>query len=183
MNSLIELINNFKIEFLENTLSQTFWLIAYAITFFSFIFLKDKKLIFWNLVNSFFWWLHYQLLWQAIAAFINYFDVLKNLFALKFEKKKQFFYFFFFSYLIIWLITFDEIYSIFPFLAVLFSSYLVFFVRWIKLKLWFLLVLLLWLIYNISVFSIGWIFSDTTLILALIIWIIKDYFINKKEWI
>lgn len=163
--------------FLANPLAQSFWLVAYLVTLFTFIFLKDKKFIMWNLVNSVFWWIHYQLLGLLVASFINYFDVLKNAFALKYEKKKWFFYIFIASYLIIGITTYKDLYSIFPIFAVLFSTYLVFYVRWVKLKMWFLVVLSCWLIYNLHAFSIWWILSDTTLFISLLIGIIKD----KKE--
>jgi hypothetical protein len=174
------IFNEFINAFYKNPLSQSFWIFAYLITLFTFIFLKDKKFILWNLVNSVFWWLHYQFLWLFLASFINYFDVLKNWFALKYERKKWFFYIFIVAYLLIWIFTYKDIYSLFPTFAVLFSTFLVFFVRWLKLKLWFSLVLLCWLVYNIHAMSIGWILSDTTLFISLIIWVAKDYISEKR---
>lgn len=182
---MLEILLNIYIEFLnaflKNPLAQSFWIFAYLITLFTFIFLKDKNFIFWNLISSIFWWFHYLFLGYMPASFINFFDVLKNAFALKFEKKKYFFFIFIVSYLLIWFFTYENFYSLFPISAVLFSSFLVFYVRWIKLKLWFLFVLGCWFVYNLYAMSIWWILSDLTLIISLFIWIFKDFKEKKVE--
>lgn len=177
--------------FLENPLGQAFWILAFIISIVNFLFLRDKKFIFATLVASIFWGIHFQFIWALAAAYINYFDVLKNAMALKYERNKNWMYAFFVSYTIIWVwtflnfdifsLTFWEInyFSLFPTFCALFSTFLVFKTRGIVMKWWFLLVVCSWLVYNINYWSIGWVMTDGTLLIAGIIWIIKDF--KSKE--
>lgn len=178
--------------FLNNPLWQSIWLLGFLVSIINFLFLKDKKFIWWTLVASFFWWMHFYYIWALAASYINFFDVIKNWFALKYERNKNWMYIFIFSYFLIWVYTFLNFnistlsiwelnyLSLFPTFSSLFSTFLVFKTRWIFMKAWFLFVVFSWLIYNISYWSIGWVMTDWSLFIAWIIWIIKDYKNSKN---
>lgn len=172
--------------FLENPFGQTIWIIAFLISIYNFLFCKDKKFIIVTAIASLVWWIHFFAIGALVASYINFFDIFKNLASLKWERQKSWMWKFIFAYSIIWLYTFLNIdfltltiwelnyFSLLPTFSAIFSTYLVFMVRWVKMKLWFLLVVLAWLIYNLAFGSIGWVMTDLSLLVAWLIWTYKD---------
>ncbi len=177
--------------FLKNPVGQSIGLLAFLVSIINFVFLKDRKFIFATLVASIFWWVHFHIIWALTAAYINYFDILKNAVALKYERNKNWMCIFFLAYSLIWIWTFFDIdtktltiwklnyFSLFPTFCALFSTFLVFKTRWIMMKWWFLIVVASWLVYNITYGSIGWVLTDGSLFIAWIVGIIKDL---KNSW-
>lgn len=168
--------------FLENPVWQTIGFIALIINIFAFVTSKDEKFLIFMAISSLVWWIHFYYLWLISAAYISFFDILKNIIALKYKKNKKLFIFLFLSYIIIWFFTFNknEIFSVIPIINSLLSLFFIYFLKEIKLKIWFLIILFLWFFYNYSGNSIAGIISDTILILSTIIGIFNIIYRRKK---
>jgi hypothetical protein len=178
--------------FLQNPFWQTIWIIAFFISIYNFLYCRDKKFIIFTAIASLFWGVHFLFIWALTAAYINIFDIFKNISALKRERNKKWMWWFLIVYFFIWLYNFFSFdletfniwelnyYSLLPTFSALFSTYLVFMTRWIFMKWWFLIVVLAWFIYNIYFGSIGWVMTDIALFIVWIIWIYKDLKSNKK---
>lgn len=180
---LITYINNLPNIFLENILAQTIWIIAFFISSYNFLFCKDRRFIIFTAIASFFWWIHFLLLWFASeeilffwllsAWLVNFFDIFKNLISLKYEKNLKLVLWITAIYIIIWIFTYNWYISIIPTLTAIISTYLVFFVRWIYLNLGFLFIIVLWMIFNYISNSIWWLMTDIFLFFFWLFWIYK----------
>lgn len=154
-------------------------IIGFIALFFVFLGFKEKndtKLILFLTVWSFFWGIHFSMLWLIAAAGINFFDICKNLLWLKFEKNIYLMSFFILSYIIIWYISFlytQNYFSFLPTLASVISTVWVFIFRGVHLRYCLLVVLWVWFMYNSLWWSIPWITSDIILIWATLYGIYK----------
>lgn len=169
--------------FSENPIWQTIWILALVISIFGFLTTKDNKFLIFSAISSLVWWLHFFYIWLFSAAFINFFDIFKNLMALKYKKNEYIFYFLLISYFIIWIFTFnpEKIVSIIPAITSILSVFFIYYLKWIKLKIWFLFILVLWFIYNFFWNSLWGMLSDTILFVSWIIWIFNILRENKNE--
>ena len=192
--------------FRENPWGQWIWMIAFAISIVNFWFMKDRNFIWGTLFASLAWGLNFFFLWAFAAAYINFFDVFKNWAALMWEKSKKALQFFLIVYVIVWIWNFlwihftqySQIISFFPILSsgalwdldyisliptltALLSTYLVFKTSWVTMKAWFLVVVVVWLIYNIYFHNIWWILTDVSLWFMWIYWIWRDLKAEKKN--
>jgi len=149
--------------FLDNTLAQIVWIFALMINIFSILFLKNNKFIYWIANVSFIWWLHYFLMWLMSWAIVNFIDIIKNYVSVKFKKNYKIMVLFVILYLIIWIITYDNIYSTLPVIASFIWIYSFFLLEWVKLKIWYLLVVIFLLIYWYIWKSIWWVTTDSIL--------------------
>lgn len=172
---MIEIFEKFLEIYNENKIAQIIWFIALFINIIAFVTSKDKIFLIFMAISSFVWWIHFYYLWLFTAAYISFFDILKNIIALKYKKNYYIFSFLIISYLIIWFYTFDfkNIFTIIPTINAILSVFFIYFLKWIKLKLWFLFILILWFTYNFYWNSLGWMFSDFILFISWIIWIIN----------
>lgn len=167
---ILEYIKNLPQIFLENPIAQIIWFIAFFVSAYNFLFCKDRKFIIVTAIASFFWWLHFFLLWwgssQVLmyglisAALVNIFDIFKNLISLKYERNIYWVVWISIVYLVIWFFTFKWYLSVIPTLTAILSTYLVFYVRGVYLNLWFLVIILLWMIFNFLSGSIWWLMTD-----------------------
>ena len=180
MDLIFEITHSLKTTFLVNPSWQIIWIIAFFLSIYNFLYCRDRKFIIVTAIASLFWWVHFFLIWAITAAFINFFDISKNIASLKWERKKSWMLVFIWIYVVIWFFTYENYYSLLPTFSAIFSTYLVFMTRWIKMKAWFLIVVLAWFIYNIYFWSIWGILTDVSLAIAWIIWIIKDLKNDKK---
>ena len=167
--------------FKENFYWQLIWLIAFIVSIYNFLFCKNKKFIFFTMVASLVWWIHFYSIGLIAAALINFVDVTKNALALKYEKSNKIVISYVVLYVIIWFITYDWLVTIIPTLTALLGTYLVFYVRWVKLNIGFMFVIILWSIYNFLWHSIGWLATDITLFITGTIWILKIIISDKKQ--
>lgn len=148
---------------------QWIWFIALFFVFLAFKETNDRKLIILLAIWSGIWWVHFSLIWLLAAAWINFFDVLKNIIWLKYEKNNYWVSFFIVSYIIIWMITYihtQNLVSFLPTIASIIGAIAVFLFRWIPLRLLMLSTLFVWLVYNIIWGSYAWIASDIALMWA-----------------
>jgi hypothetical protein len=181
LDYFFSLINNILNIFSSNPYWQTLWLIAFLVSIYNFWFCKNKRFIFFTMVASIIWWIHFLTLWLLSAAYINIVDIVKNALALKYEKNKFLTIWFILIYIIISYFTYNSIISLIPLTTAILSTILVFYVRWIYLNMWFLFVIALWMTYNFLWHSIWWFSTDITLMITWIFWIIKTIYKDRKS--
>lgn len=159
--------------FFYNPIWQSIWFIALFFTIIAFLSKKDDIFLIFMIISSFFWWIHFFYLWLFSASFINFFDTFKNYLAFKYKKNLYLLLFLVFCYLIIWFFTFDKenLLSLLPIFNSILSVYFIFYLKWIKLKIWFLFILFVWFIYNYFWNSLSWMISDVILFLSWLYWI------------
>lgn len=163
--------------FIENPVAQAVGIFALFINIISIIFFKNNKFIYWIIITSLVWWIHFLFMWLYSGAIVNFIDIIKNYFSIKFKKNKKVMFIFIFIYLIIWIFLYTDIYSLLPVLASFIWIYSFFLLKWRKLKIWYFFVVLCWFIYWYIWNSIWWATADFTLMISSIIWIV-DF--NKK---
>ena len=148
---------------------QIIGLIALSLQIISFIEKKDKSFFLFLSISSVFWAVHYFLLGLISWWWVNVLDVIKNYVGYKWWKSQIIFYGFWILYLFIGIYLFDgSIYWIIPILASLLSIYAIFFSRWENLRVYYGIIMFLWLVYNILWFSIAGIITDILLIWELL---------------
>jgi hypothetical protein len=173
-NTLIDL-------FIKEPVWQTIWVVAFVFSIYTFMFCKDKRFVFFNMIISIFWWAHFFALWLATAAYIHMVDILKNALALKFEKNKYLTLGFILVYIVISYFKFDWMISLIPLVTAIISTILVFYVRGVYLNIWFLFVIALWMVYNYTGWSVWWLATDITLMVSWVFWVIKIINADKKK--
>lgn len=159
---------------------EAIWFIALIIRLAASFEKDDRKLFLLLATCSFFYWIHFFWLWLFTASFINFFDVTKNLVALKFKKNLYVFFFYIISYTIIGGLT--SHWHIIPFMFVIWSMisiYAAFFLKGIYLRLCYLITNLLYLSYSIYGWSIAWSVSSILFSISLSFSI---YILFKRKW-
>jgi len=165
--------------FLENPLAQFIWILALIINIYVTIYLKNNKFIYWIIITSIAWGIHFLLMSLFSWALINFIDIIKNYASIRFKNNKNMMYFFIFIYFIVWIFFYKDIYSLLPVLASFIWIYSFFLLEWIKLKIWYFFVVVCWFLYWYIWKSIGWATADWFLMISSIIWIVKDLKIRK----
>ncbi len=178
---ILELIQSIWDIFMKNPYAQTLGFIWYALSIYAFWFCKNTKFIKAMAVLSIFWAAHFYLIWALSAFIVNFIDIFKSVFALKYGKNKKIAFGFFLTYLIAWYFFFENIISFLPIWLAIFWLYLTFFVRWVFLNFWYLIIVCLWFIYNFHHASLGWMISDITLFFTGIYGIMTMFILKKKK--
>ena len=180
MESVTVFINEVIEIFLIAPIGQSIWLIAFLVSIYNFLFCKNKKFIFFTMIASLIWGIHFHIIGLTAAALINGVDVIKNILALKYERNKYLASLFVIVYIIIWFLTYNWYISLIPTLNAVLGTFLVFFVRGIWLNLGFIVVVMLWGVYNFLWHSIGGFMTDITLLFTWIIGVIRIMLEEKK---
>ncbi len=150
-------------------LSQGIGLIALWIQIVGFIEKRDKKFFLFLSLSSFFWAIHYFMMWLLSWSIVNVIDVIKNFFWYKQIKWKWLFWLLLFLYLFIGVSLFDGTFvGTLPIIASLLSIYAIFYSKWENLRLYYTLIMSIWLLYNILVFSIPWTVTNMLLLWELV---------------
>ncbi len=135
-----------------------------------------KKIILFQILSCFAFSIHYFLINALTAAILNLIGVLRGImFYNKKEannKYKLYFIGYILLYLIVGIITYDNIFSIFPIIAYILYTISVFNEKEIVMKFINLTISIMWLIYDLSYLSFGGITSDILMISTGIIGII-----------
>lgn len=160
---------------------EAIWFIALIFNLLSYLEKDDKKMFLLLATCSFFYWMHFYWLWLYTAAFINFFDITKNLLVIKYKRNLLIFFLYIISYIIIWWLTAD--WNIFSYLitsASILTIYWAFFLKWVNLRIFYLIATILYLIYSIIWHSIAWSVSGLFFSFELLISI---YILYKRKWI
>lgn len=162
--------------FSQNIIAQWIWFLALWISIFAFKETDDKKILVYLALCSFVWSIHFWMLWLFAAAWINAFDIFKNIAWLKWKKNNYWIGFFIISYIAIWIAIFHYTWKLFSFLPT-FTSVLwtigVLCFTWVKMRLFLIATLCIWFVYNFIWGSIPGMTSDILLIWATLYWIYK----------
>ena len=159
---------------------EIIWVFALIFIVLSFLETDDKKMFILLAIWSFFYWIHFWGIWLLTAALINFFDIAKNLAVTKYKKNEFVFAFFVIAYTIIWVKTWNwEIMNYLFTLASITSLYAAFFLRWISLRIVYLAVVMIYLIYTIVWNSLTW--SITNLLFFISI-SSSMYMLYKRRW-
>lgn len=180
---MFEIYNEILAIFSKNPVAQTIGFLAVLVNIIAFVTAKDRIFLIFMAISSFVWGIHFYYLWLISAAFVSFFDILKNIIALKYKRNIFIFWFLIISYFIIWIFTFnpENIFSIIPTLTAISSVIFINYLSGIKLKIWFLFILILWFIYNYFWNSLGWMLSDTILFVSGIVGILNILRNEKKQ--
>ena len=136
--------------------AQVFWIFWLCVLLFAFMQKDDirtKKLMTFALS---FWFIHYSLLWLTWAMCANAIGLLRMYFSLKHPWNKIAVAFTFCLTLWVWFVLYDWLVSILPIIASLVWIVSFQLLRWIPMRIWLIVVSLLWLCYTIINGSIPW---------------------------
>ncbi len=155
---------------------QAIWFLALLVAFFAFKETDDRKLLIYLAACSLVWSLHFWIIWLFAAAGINLFDVFKNLAWLKWKRNNYWIIFFIVSYLFIWVATYLYTWALYSFLptitSILWTIWVLCFTG-ITMRIFLIVTLVIWFIYNFIWWSYAGMTSDIILIWATIYGILK----------
>lgn len=141
-----------------------------------------KKIILFQVLSCLIFSIHYFLLGAMTASILNLIGVLRGImFYNKKENNKKYisyFVFYILLYLLVGVITYDNIFSIFPIIAYILYTISVFNEKEVIMKIINLFISFMWLIYDFSYFSYGGIISDISMIITGIIGI---FILTRKQ--
>jgi hypothetical protein len=163
-----------------NIFWEFIWLIALFFNVVSYTEKNDRMLFIMLAICSFFYWFHFLWLWLITASVINFFDVFKNLIVIKYKKNLYLFLLFTIVYLIIWYKTANgEILSYLLTFWSIISLYAAFYFTWITLRIVYLVVTSIYLVY-----SIVWNSISGTLTSIIFIFVLSSsiYILYKRRW-
>lgn len=172
--SISQLRNHIVTSFQTHPVAQGLWVLAFCFAVYNFLYCKDKRFIIMTAIVSVIFGFHFSLLGLMTAWLINFFDAIKNIIALYYEKNDYRVIALSIIYIAIGIITYDGILSLIPTLAALISTYLVFYIRGVRLNVWFLWIIVLYMIYNYAGNSIGGFSTDVFLLLFGLVGIYKQ---------
>lgn len=164
MDFLLSLWQQFVTTFLNDPINQSLGFIAFGLAIYNFLYCKDNKFIIITAIVSVIFGVHYGLLWLMSASIINWFDAIKNIIALKYNKNLYRVIGLTIIYIWIGIYTYEWWLSLIPTFNAIFSTYLVFYVRGVRLNMWFMLIISLYMIYNYMGNSLGGFSTDLFLL-------------------
>ncbi|MCP4524020.1 MAG: YgjV family protein [Candidatus Gracilibacteria bacterium] len=178
----MDYINSVLDIFQADPISQSLGILGFIASIITFYVVSDKYFVYMMIVASVFWGAHFFGLGLLSAAYINIFDVFKNAASLKWKRNKQVTAGIVLIYLVIGYFTFDgELVSTIPIITSVLGTFILFFLEGIKLRLGFMVILILWFIYNYVGQSIGGVMSDLTLMIVGLIGIMRIVFHLEKK--
>lgn len=173
-----QFISNFLLSYISNPW-EIIGIFALIFNVLSYLEKNDRKMFILLSICSGFYSIHFLWLWLLTASLINLFDVWKNLAVLKYKKNNYLFLVFATIYTIIWIKTWNWILSyLFTAWSIL-SLYSAFYFRWISLRIVYLLVTIIYLVYSIDWNSISW---SLTALLFIIMLSISIFSLYKRRW-
>ncbi len=151
---------------------QILWYVSIIFSILWFTAKKDKNALILMSVFNFFMWIHLLFLWASAWGYSLLFDILKNMFSLKYKNNLYTLGFFTVITLIIGYFTFDgTLISLLPAIAPVVWTVWIFLLSWVHLRFIFLTCSSLWLIYNFFIGSLPWVISASINIISIFVWI------------
>ncbi len=176
---LDQIIEYLKISFELSPVAQILWFVWVFFSVTAFLSKKDDKtkiiLSIWLLVFG----MHYFLLGLYTAVVIDLLWVLRNMASIKYNHNKKVMFLFMPLYLLAWILTYSNIYSLLPIASWLLATYSFFQLDGIKMRLVLLICSSLWLTYNFIWHSIWWIVVESFIIIASLLTIFR----LELDWI
>lgn len=160
--------------FLLNPFAQTSWFIWMICVWIAFLFKDDLMTIKMLLIANIFWWLLYIWLESYAGVVSAMIWALRLLLSMKYKKNIKVFLFLVALITITWVMTYDSYYSLLPIIGSFIWAYSFFFYSWIGLRIWCLLISIIWLIYGLHIWSIWWVINEVV-VEALILVTLYNY--------
>ena len=163
---------------------QILWLLWSACHIYWFLNKKDWNLIYFLLLSSIFYWSGFLLLWALEWFFVSFSLIIRNLVALKYRENKNIWYIFITIFTILLLYSIIQNWFIFslnllPYISWITGTFGIYFMKWTKTRLLFLLWDTLWVIYGFHVFLIWEIIWSWLACLSNLFFTIKNWKIIK----
>lgn len=171
----------------ENTIAQAFWILAMLVAFIWLLQKDDKNTVKIIIISSFFWVIHFYLMWVYSAMAGSMIWILRLALSLKFKRNKFVFLWVLVAFTICWFMTYENKLSLLPIIGSSISAYWYFFLEKFRLRLLIFVSSVLRLTFSINAGSIWSIINEiiTQLILIFVMYKIireehsKLYFIEK----
>jgi len=161
--------------YLANPLAQSIGIVATIVMTLSGTVKDDKKMLYTLTASFAFWSLHFYLLWFYTAAFLYGFMLIRNYFLFRYPKNKMLFIVSALIPIISLGFTYESHIDIIATLAPLVFIYSVYFLQWIKLRIWMIIISFIWLYYSFVAVSIGGVLTELIYLIGIGIGLIKIY--------
>lgn len=165
--------------FMENPLWQFVWFIAMIIIFYAFTIKDDRKLIKILTFSNIFWIAHFYLLgniWALIATLVA---MIRLFLSLKYKRNITALAFVAFLSISLGYISYEWYLSLFPIVATILASYAFFYLEKAGLRIFLMLVSMMWLYYHTQTWSISWVINEVIVLGTLCLTVYR--FIYEKE--
>jgi hypothetical protein len=137
--------------------------------------LKTIKLLF---ISCFFWWIMHLLLETYAGLVASIISALRLYLSMKYKKNIKIFLIMIVIIIVSWYFVYDSYYSFLPILASLIWAYSFFFFSGIILRIWCLIMSIIWLIYSIHIWTLWGIMNEVVVQILIIVAIYKYIWIN-----
>jgi hypothetical protein len=134
--------------FLENPIGQTVWIIATIVMTYSWTIKDDQKMLYWFTGAMLVWSIHFFILWSMIAGLLYLYMFIRNLFFFKWPRNKWLFIAAAIVPFVILFHTYESHIDIVVTTAPLVFIYGLYFYKWLKLRLSFVIISFIWLYYS-----------------------------------
>ena len=146
-------------------LAQIIGIVASALIISAFAFKSDHSYKYFVMLGAAMFALHFYLLGALVAVFVNIINATRTASSIKFHRSNYLLIFFIFCYLIIGFFVYETPRDMLPIFSGCLSSFAMFKLSGIKLRLCMYISAISWIFYAISVFSIGGIITETFIII------------------
>lgn len=166
--------------FLEQPVAQTVWIIATVVMTYSGTIKDDQKMLYWLTASMIIWSLHFFLLDSTTAGLLYLYMFIRNLFFFKWPKNKWLFIIAAIIPFIILYFSYENHTDIVATMAPLVFIYSVYFLKGWKLRVWMIIISLIWIYYSWFAQSIGWVITEVIYLWGLGIWGLREIQDRKK---
>ncbi len=157
-------------------IAQILWYIAIIFSTLWFTAKKDKNALILMSFFNLFMGSHFLILWAYSGWFSLFFDILKNIFSLKYKNNIYSLVFFTTITCIIGYFTFDgTLPSLLPGIAPIVWTIWIFTLKGMHLRYVFLTCNILWILYNLAVWSLPWLIASSINMVAIFIGLWRVY--------
>lgn len=164
--------------FLANPLAQMSGFIGMFCVWTAFLNKDDLKTIKFLFIASFFWWTMHLLLGTYAGLVASIISALRLYLSMKYNKDVKVFWIIVLIIISSWYFVYDSPYSFLPILASLIWAYSFFFFSGIILRIWCLIMAIIWLIYNNHIWSIWGVINEIVVIILIVFALYKYVWIN-----
>lgn len=165
--------------YLSHPVAQTIWIIAAVILTASGTIKDDKKMLYILTASFAFWSIHFYLLGFYTAAFLYLFMLVRNFFLFRYPKNKPIFIISAIIPIVSLLFTYNGYIDLVATMAPLVFVYSVYALKWFQLRVWMIIISLIWLWYSWVASSIGWVATEIIYLWGIAIGIARMYFEKK----
>lgn len=153
MDLLIEIIK-------ANPWWQLFWFLAMWVAFIWLLQKNDKQTVKIIILSSALWVIHFFLMWLYSTMIVSCIWIIRLFLSLKYKRNRKVFLAILSSLFIVWVMTFENKFSVLPIIWSCLTAYWYFFCEWVRLRLCIFISSTFRLTFNFNVWSIWWIINE-----------------------